>query len=99
MTDQAGWKCRRLGSSMSDCFLGVDLETYRITLTFVSYIWRLFSVIKPRKTLLSADLKRRSVLIELSIGLQSLVFTENSVGELTQPWWAPLFVVMLVECC
>ena len=38
-----------------------------------------------------------SLLIELSTGLQSLVYTENSGGELTQPWGAPLFVVKVVE--
>ena len=37
------------------------------------------------------------ILIELSTGLQSLVYTENSAGELIRPWGAPLFVVMVVE--
>ena len=29
--------------------------------------------------------------------MQSLVYTEIRTGEITQPWGAPLFVVMLVE--
>ena len=43
------------------------------------------------------NLKRWSLLIELSIGLQSLVYTEINAGEVTLPWGAPMFAVMVVE--
>ena len=53
--------------------------------------------ILSNRVISSAYLKRGALLTELSTGLQSRVYTKNSAGELTQPWGAPLFVVMTVE--
>ena len=72
-------------------FLGVKLDivqiapcnqVFNVTLRDMVAI----SVIKPNKALSTAYLKRCSVLTQLSTGLWSLEYTENSGGEPTQLW-------------